>query len=450
MGLFGKQKTTEELVKEANRLYSAKEYLKAAIVLLKIPRSERCRNGAELEFMLGQCYFMDARNTGENYPRKEADKHFKIAAEAGNQKAQTALQTGGVPTAPFAELLGYESAPDLKPSAPVTEPPKPARSKTPSPEKKVQQKATEQPQASSNALQAYERKDFQTSISLWRKQSESLFGKAEAYYWLGISYLNGAGVDKNLDTAMEWAKKAKEKKYSSADTLIKAIEDQQVDRLRKQLARQIHTGDIFTLGSYRYSQSAYRLPIDWTVLDKQGNYIFAMAWNSLEIKEYHSQNKQVSWHDSSLRHWLNNDFYNDAFMPLEQKLIAKAPASAAENDAGNDDLVSLLSDDQLAHYLYRGKLSRYAYPPEGSASGLSYDYTSSSEKAEASIMSRVVDSCSKTYLSGAWWLRTAGTTAAFPNYVSWLGHIETVNLSVASSSTSHFLVRPVIWLKLDD
>lgn len=514
MGLFGKKKTTEELIAEANQLSSIGEYLKAAIVLLKIHRSERYSNQAEIEFMLGKCYFMDAQNTGADFPRKEAEKHFKAAAQAGSQKAQFVLQNGALPTSPvtpacptapatpkapatpvasvpptaptsqnvnaevskkadiashvkdakkiydkidkldaeFSELFGEETTPDQKPVRSAAKPSGSSHAKAPVPEKKVQQRASSQSAASGDALQAYERGDFQTSLRLWKAQSESLFGKGEAYYWLGVSYLNGAGVDKNLETAMAWAKKAKEKKYSSADALIKAIEGQQLERLRKQLSHQIHYGEIFTLGSYPTSSSTERKPIDWVVLDKQGPYVFAIVWNCLDAKQYHSQNKPVRWRDCSLRRWLNNDFYHSAFTPIEQKLIVKAPVSKDWNVSEKDDFVSLLCPMGKEYFCQRSSpkgLSQYAYPPEALIDRDPYKYAPSDKKSESAILLESLGYKTDSYMSGPWWLRTSGDKPELPYFVSWTGSSTFVD-STNRFPTDYFLVRPVIWLKLDE
>ena len=58
----------------------------------------------------------------------------------------------------------------------------------------------------SAAVRAYEFKDYQTALNIWRGYAQK--GHAEAQYALGVAYYKGEGVKKNLDQAIAWFRKA--------------------------------------------------------------------------------------------------------------------------------------------------------------------------------------------------------------------------------------------------
>ncbi len=51
------------------------------------------------------------------------------------------------------------------------------------------------------------KKDLSKSVEYYRKSA--LQGDADSQLQLGIRYLNGEGVERNIETAKEWFKKAK-------------------------------------------------------------------------------------------------------------------------------------------------------------------------------------------------------------------------------------------------
>ena len=55
------------------------------------------------------------------------------------------------------------------------------------------------------ALKAYKAKDFDTALSIWKKEAELKNDQAMAN--IGLMYLKGEGVEKNFDTAREWFEK---------------------------------------------------------------------------------------------------------------------------------------------------------------------------------------------------------------------------------------------------
>ena len=101
-------------------------------------------------------------------------------------------------------------------------------------------------------------------------------------------------------------------------------------------------------------------PISWTVLDKSGDHVMLLACYALDAKAYKEGNTsvQVTWSASSLRTWLNNSFYYDAFSQDEQNAIRTTNVSTPrmpqyDTNPGPDtqDKVYLLSYQECQKYL---------------------------------------------------------------------------------------------------
>lgn len=60
----------------------------------------------------------------------------------------------------------------------------------------------------------------------------------------------------------------------------------------------------------------------WEVLDIEDGTALLLSTSVLDWKQFHNEeNTPVVWEDSSLKAWLNNEFYNVAFSEEEQKMI---------------------------------------------------------------------------------------------------------------------------------
>lgn len=74
----------------------------------------------------------------------------------------------------------------------------------------------------------------------------------------------------------------------------------------------------------RYPQNSDRPePLEWIVLDeKDGNKLLLTKY-IIEAMPFHEKYEEVTWADSSLRRWLNQAFYDEAFSSQEQEHIQK-------------------------------------------------------------------------------------------------------------------------------
>lgn len=92
-----------------------------------------------------------------------------------------------------------------------------------------------------------------------------------------------------------------------------------------------------------------KTPIKWIVLSTDGNEAFLMADKCLDYRRY-NDNSDVSWQNSSMRTWLNNEFYNDAFNTKEQAAVKLTKVT--HNNIYTLDKVYFLSSDDIRNKEY--------------------------------------------------------------------------------------------------
>ncbi len=120
-------------------------------------------------------------------------------------------------------------------------------------------------------------------------------------------------------------------------------------------------GDYIIFGHYEQDGDASNgpEPIEWEVLEEDGDRMLLISRYVLDAMpyNYNIENTDVTWEKSSIRQWLNNDFYNNAFDADEQRGIVKMKLSNPNNvcwgtKGGKDteDHVFLLSVEELLKY----------------------------------------------------------------------------------------------------
>lgn len=129
----------------------------------------------------------------------------------------------------------------------------------------------------------------------------------------------------------------------------------------KTLSKTVKVGDSVYFGKYEQDGNTKngKEKIEWQVLDKKGNKVLLMSKKVLDIQAYHKAWKDVTWEESTLRKWLNEDFVKEAFASNEKKKIQDSKIKNKDNKAehwhtkgGNDttDKVFLLSIDETKKY----------------------------------------------------------------------------------------------------
>lgn len=91
-------------------------------------------------------------------------------------------------------------------------------------------------------------------------------------------------------------------------------------------------GDVVEFGHYPLTRDGKVGPIEWVVLDKSkdGKKVTLLSKYGLDVQPYHNEPEDITWELCSLRAWLNDTFFNQAFSCLEKERIYTTKV-AAEN-----------------------------------------------------------------------------------------------------------------------
>ncbi len=207
-----------------------------------------------------------------------------------------------------------------------------------------------------------------------------------------------------------------------------------MEKNRTFLGQPVSIGAEVLFGSYEQDndQDNGKEQILWKVLDAVDGKALLLSKYCLICHPYHTSIYSVSWEDCSLRAWLNNGFFNEAFDKDEKERIVDAQLRNDENPqygtyAGNDtvDHVFLLSIEE-ARTFFSCDEERCALSPEYAIAQSTWQ---SSETGNS-----------------WWWLRSPGISTDMAAGINAKGAIRTKGHDVGDA---HAAVRPAIWVTLD-
>ena len=123
------------------------------------------------------------------------------------------------------------------------------------------------------------------------------------------------------------------------------------------------TWDCVYLGSYEQSAIYEEEPITWRVLsvNKDGTDAFLLADKALDCRPFHSvfTDTVVTWDKSTMRQWLNNEFFENAFSEEERLLVNnhyvkndRSPDFGTYSGEDTIDKVFLLSISEATNFRY--------------------------------------------------------------------------------------------------
>lgn len=99
--------------------------------------------------------------------------------------------------------------------------------------------------------------------------------------------------------------------------------------------------------------------IRWRVLANDGETLKVLADTGLDCQSYHEMGAPVTWRDSSLRKWLNGEFYRTAFDSTEREAIVRQKvdnaayaSDKAESSTDTDDFIYIPSMQEMADLNY--------------------------------------------------------------------------------------------------
>ena len=203
---------------------------------------------------------------------------------------------------------------------------------------------------------------------------------------------------------------------------------------------QIDKGKSVFMGSYEQDNNTEngKEPIEWIVLDVSDNQALLLSRYALDAQPYNTEFTEVTWEKSSLRNWLNTDFYESAFLKDEQEKIVTTGLTNAENPAykttgGNNtsDKLFLLSIPEVKQYFREGPQLECKPTDYTKARGIENDPS-------------VKENDSAVWW---WWLRTPGSQMDYGAAVNINGAIVNIGFHVDDSYVG---VRPAFWMNLSE
>lgn len=172
-------------------------------------------------------------------------------------------------------------------------------------------------------------------------------------------------------------------------------------------------------------------PIEWIVLKIEDKKILLISRYGLDAIQFHNKtipwDNPVNWKMSSIRKWLNQDFYEKAFSVLEKEYIESICINNDTDlieDCSEDpeDRIFILSIDEVKQYMNQEIRPCQATPYAKSKKiWIGYD-----------------GNC-------WWWLRSPGEQHGYVAHIGTEGNLHIYgNRATARDGT----VRPVFWMKL--
>ncbi|MGN0408606.1 MAG: DUF6273 domain-containing protein [Bacteroides sp.] len=203
-----------------------------------------------------------------------------------------------------------------------------------------------------------------------------------------------------------------------------------------------NAGEYITLGSYEQDGNTGNgaEPIEWLVLDNQGNKMLVISRYGLDCQPYNIDAyigwETICWETCTLRNWLNSEFYNTAFSDSEKASVITTTVENPDNAiygtrGGNatSDNVFCLSIDEVNRYFASGE-TRVTKPTAYAVSRGAYASTSTGWYA---------GNC-------AWWLRSLGNNTDFAALLLEDGNVYDFGYDVDGDS---FAVRPAMWIAVN-
>ncbi|MCR5661146.1 MAG: DUF6273 domain-containing protein [bacterium] len=97
------------------------------------------------------------------------------------------------------------------------------------------------------------------------------------------------------------------------------------------LSMSLNVGEHVLFGNYPQSDADTPEPIEWLVLDNDGETALLLSKYGLDCIYFNFLNVGVTWRDCGLREWLNSFFLRRAFSEKEQSRIAQSVIYTSDN-----------------------------------------------------------------------------------------------------------------------
>lgn len=218
-----------------------------------------------------------------------------------------------------------------------------------------------------------------------------------------------------------------EKGKFNDDEVVKSAIDSAKSKIQENasLSKKAHNyryGDTIKLGNFDGK------PIEWIVIRVEGNKIMAISKYGVCSMAYHSKREPVTWEKSSLRRYLNDEFFEMYLDKNEQEIVLQTHVENKNNMfhtiGGNDtsDRIFLLSIDE-AKRIFNGNNARECVASDYAKANFTY-----------------VDPDTG---NSWWWLRSPGARDIYAAYIRTDGAINEAGGNIDNPLG---VVRPVMWI----
>lgn len=202
-------------------------------------------------------------------------------------------------------------------------------------------------------------------------------------------------------------------------------------------------GDTIVFGAYEQNgiMTDGKEDIEWIVLSKSDKEMLVMSKYAIEALPYHIDDVNVTWADCSLRKWLNNAFYKEAFTKAERSMIKTTKLANPDNEKfetsggkTTKDKVFILSMNEALN------------PDYGFNTNLDLDDSLRCPESTQYVWNQHTAFIDGNMIALYTWLRTPGAYNRSAAVVAPYGYIMDYGIGVMSNIVS---VRPVITIKIE-
>lgn len=178
----------------------------------------------------------------------------------------------------------------------------------------------------------------------------------------------------------------------------------------------VQQGETLFFGAYEQDNNHENgmEPIEWLVLEVRDGKALLLSRYVLDCRPFNAEKGEISWEDSDLRVWLNEEFLSGSFSEDEQRAID-----------GKSDHVFLLSYDEVMQAFEVQDTRKVSGTEYARANGAKFLGLTSVGIGETD-----------------WWLRSPGKTANEGSYIDVRGAAKSRNIIDSIG------VRPALWLDL--
>ncbi len=209
-------------------------------------------------------------------------------------------------------------------------------------------------------------------------------------------------------------------------------------------------GDAVILGSYEQDGDPDNgsEPIEWIVLSRTDDELFVLSRYVIAEDQYNKEQVVgLSWEESSLRKWLNNDFYNAAFTKQEKKKIKTVTLTNSLVDTYKQK-ISKKKQNSTEDKIFLLSFEDVLNPEYGFSSEKGYDgFRMGIPSKSLSLLHNNLTTASGVE-TVRWWLRSLDVDYQLCGFVvNWYGAFGD-GVSNYEDVDEHWGVRPAMVIKL--